>query len=65
MRIVAILAVGGVRPPGFQCQPMHAGAVTFRLPFVAGATINGLGRYIVIGVFLGEIGVAGFGADFS
>jgi hypothetical protein len=58
VRVVAVLATGRIRAPGFPGQPMHAGPVTFGLPFVAGAAIHGFGGQVVIRVLDRDVSVA-------
>ena len=58
MRVVAILAGGGIRPARLQRETVHAGAVTFGLPLVALPAIDRLGGDVVVRVLLRQVGVA-------
>ena len=55
VRVMTILARGGISATGFQRDSVHARAVTFRLPLVALAAVHRFGGEIVIRMAFREI----------
>ena len=58
MRIVAVLAGGGIGVARLQGQTMHAGIVAFGLLLVAGDAMDGLQPDIVVGMLFRDVGMA-------
>src|SRR3954468_19173996 len=58
VRIVAILAGGGICLAGFLSQPVNARAVTVCLPLMTGGTIHRLENFVVVRMLLRDIRMA-------